>query len=83
MGAILGGRVQTYLGPHRQKGPLMQTEYHHYSFTPHAGALDLLLVRHGESEPAIASRWWTAMATRRCMPMAPPLSDHRGRAVAR
>ena len=54
MGAILGGRVQTYLGPRRQKGPLMQTEYHHYSFTPHAGALDLLLVRHGESEPAIA-----------------------------
>ena len=32
----------------------MQTEYHHYSFTPHAGALDLLLVRHGECEPAIA-----------------------------
>ena len=46
--------MQTYLGPHRQKGPLMQTEFHHYSFTPHAGALDLLLVRHGECEPAIA-----------------------------
>ena len=56
MGAILGGRVQTYLGPRRQKGPLMQTEYRQHSFTLPAGALDLLLVRHGESEPAIAGR---------------------------
>ena len=53
MGAILGGRVQTYLGPRRQKGPLMQTEYRQHSFTLPAGALDLLLVRHGESEPAL------------------------------
>jgi len=34
----------------------MQTEYRQHSFTPPAGALDLLLVRHGESEPAIAGR---------------------------
>ena len=34
----------------------MQTEYRQHSFTPPAGALDLLLVQHGESEPAIAGQ---------------------------
>ena len=31
----------------------MQTEYRQHSFKSPAGALDLLLVRHGESDPAL------------------------------